>query len=317
MSAIASIITVGISPCWDLTCYGGQFQWGEHKVISHQELRPAGKALNISRALAWSGEENTAAGLWGKEDYEQLRSYWTELSRYTQRNFTVVPGKTRQNVTLVDTQLGREMHLRSASDLACPQALKKIAAELKKMVRSQSICVFAGALPAEPYLETVVEIIQSCHNKGARIVVDTQGQALAAIMAKQELWLIKPNLQELSDLVGYPVDNHKGSICRAAHSLLDRVEMILVSRGPEGALLVTSESTWHGYCPAAKTNALCTVGCGDYLLAGFLKGLLRKQEKNEALRMGLKFATAKAWNQTEEMKWSRVQRKIKVEIEHF
>ena len=51
------IITVGICPCWDITCYVDGVEWGDHKKITSQTFVPAGKALNISRALAWMGVE--------------------------------------------------------------------------------------------------------------------------------------------------------------------------------------------------------------------------------------------------------------------
>ena len=41
--------------------------------IDEQVVRPAGKALNVSYALAWMGGESVAAGLWGREDYDEMR----------------------------------------------------------------------------------------------------------------------------------------------------------------------------------------------------------------------------------------------------
>jgi fructose-1-phosphate kinase PfkB-like protein len=57
-----------------------------------------------------------------------------------------------------------------------------------------------------------------------------------------------------------------------------------------------------------------TVGCGDYLLAGFLKGLMSKSDTNDALAKATQAATAKAWSWTEDKVWLEVRRKIKVEI---
>ena len=59
-----SIITVGLSPAWDITCRGKNLNWGGHENIDEQTITPAGKALNVSKALAWMGRESIAAGLW-------------------------------------------------------------------------------------------------------------------------------------------------------------------------------------------------------------------------------------------------------------
>jgi fructose-1-phosphate kinase PfkB-like protein len=52
-----SIITVGLSPAWDILCYGEGLEWGLHREIKTTKFQPAGKALNISQALAWMGKK--------------------------------------------------------------------------------------------------------------------------------------------------------------------------------------------------------------------------------------------------------------------
>ncbi len=79
MKKTSKIVTVGLCPSWDTVCRFDGIEWGEHKLAGSSSCRPAGKALNISRALAWMGEENTAAGLWGRDDYEQMRKAMREL----------------------------------------------------------------------------------------------------------------------------------------------------------------------------------------------------------------------------------------------
>ena len=52
MSTNVPIVTVGLSPAWDVTCVGRELDWDTHPKIDQQRFRPAGKALNISRTLA-------------------------------------------------------------------------------------------------------------------------------------------------------------------------------------------------------------------------------------------------------------------------
>ena len=66
------VITIGLSPAWDVTCFGRNLDWDLHQDIDEQSIRPAGKALNVSKALAWMGQQNIAAGLWGRDDYQLL-----------------------------------------------------------------------------------------------------------------------------------------------------------------------------------------------------------------------------------------------------
>ena len=266
-----TIITVGISPSWDIACYAADCQWGRHQVIERQTVTPAGKALNVSRALGALGRRSIAAGLWGKDDLPKALAGLRSAPKIEPR-FTAVPGQTRRNITLIDTGRRREMHLRSPNPLATPQNLRRLTRDLARMVGPQTICLFSGAVPDDA-VEDFVRIVRTCRAKGARIVVDTSGPALSAIVDAGGLWAIKPNVEELAGLLGRSIADRPEEIIRAARTLADRVDLVLVSRGRRGAMAVTADYAIAR--AAAKIPAVChTVGCGDTLLAGFLDGYL-------------------------------------------
>lgn len=308
-----SIITVGLSPAWDITCRGRGLDWGLHKDIDEQTIQPAGKALNISRALAWMGEKNIAAGLWGREDNEQMLKAMRSLRRFVKVKMTAVAGSTRQNITVVDTANNREMHLRNRSELASKKALRKLEADLRATVHKGSVCVFAGAMPQDELVGDVVRIIKSCRECGAKIVVDTNGDALKLIVETGAAWLIKPNVEELCELVGEQVGDNPAGLAKAGRKLLDRVATVLISRGQKGSVVVTKDGAWQGRC-VGRRRVLSTVGCGDYLLAGFLKGLKDKFDAGSALETAIKVATARAWGWTDKMSWLDAQSKIKGQV---
>jgi len=314
MKVRGKIITVGISPAWDITCRGKDFEWGAHKDIDEQIIRPAGKALNVSKALAWMGEKSTAAGLWGRQDYEQMLEYMRPLRGLVEIKRTAVAGWTRRNITVVDTANVREMHLRSESRLASAKTLRRLKTDLRKVVHKDSVCVFAGVMPVDEVLDQVIEIAEACRSMGARIVLDTYGRALKRMFEAGLAWSIHPNVEELRELLGVQVRDNPVSLTKAARRLLQRAEVVLISRGEKGGVLVTKEGAWQGKC-AGRAKVLSTVGCGDYLLAGFLKGLKDGSGLGAALETAIKVATARAWGRTERQKWYRVQRRIEVRLE--
>jgi len=324
MRVSGKIITVGLCPSWDTICLLDGIEWGEHKTVSSASSRPAGKALNISRALAWMGEENIAAGLWGRDDFEQMLKATRALKKFVKIKMTAVEGGTRRNITVVDTVNDREMHLRNRSELASRKALRKLEDDLREIVHRGSVCVFAGAMPedssrrsstgAGEFVGDGVRIIKSCKECGAKIVVDTNGDALKRILETGAVWLIKPNVEELRELLGEQVTDSPAGLVRAGRKLLDKVEVILISRGKKGAIVVTKKGAWQGRC-IGRGRVLSTVGCGDFLLAGFLKGLKDKSDAGSALGTAIKAATARAWGWTEGKSWSRVLREIKAGVE--
>jgi 1-phosphofructokinase family hexose kinase len=314
MDRYSSIITVGLCPSWDTVCRFDGIEWGEHKTVSSADSRPAGKALNISRALAWMGEKNIAAGLWGRDDFPQMIKAMRLLKGLVKVKMTPADGGTRRNVTVVDTLNNREMHLRNRSELASKKALRQLEADLGAIVKKGSICVFAGMMPKDEFLVDVVRIIKSCRQRGAEIVLDTYGNALKRILDTNAVRMIKPNVEELRELLGEQVTDSAAALARAGRKLLDTVEFVVISRGKKGGVVVTNKGTWHGRC-VGRSRVLSTVGCGDFLLAGFLKGLKDKSDASYALRTAIKVATARAWGRIEGTSWSSVLREIKVVVD--
>ena len=314
MNRYSSIITVGLCPSWDTVCRFDGIEWGEHKTVSSADSRPAGKALNISRALAWMGEKNIAAGLWGRDDFQQMTKAMRPLEGLVKVKMTPAEGGTRRNITVVDTVNNREMHLRNRSELASKKALRKLEADLKAIVNKGSVCVFAGVMPEDEFVGDVVRIIKSCRQRGAGIVVDTYGDALKRILETGAVRMIKPNVEELRELLGEQITDSPAALVRAGRKLLDKVDVVVISRGKKGGIVVTNKGAWKGRF-VGGSRVLSTVGCGDFLLAGFLKGLKDRSDVCNALGTAIKVATARAWGWTEGKSWPQALRGIKVAVE--
>jgi 1-phosphofructokinase family hexose kinase len=311
MAKEISIITVGLSPAWDITCRGRNLTWNLHQHINEQTVNPAGKALNVSKALAWMGRKNIAAGLWGRDDYQQMatavRRQWPLITL----KMTTVSGGTRQNVTVVDTAKNKDMHLRNKSQLASKKTITRLRTDLAAIVRSGSVCVFAGTMPDGQLLNDVAALVELCRDRGARIVLDTSGNALSRIVGRGYAWLIKPNVEELRKLLDEPIKDGPKSLARAGRGLLNNVEIVLISRGAKGSVVVTKDGAWQARC-LGRRKLMSTVGCGDCLLAGFLKRLEDNFDIGSALNTATKVATAKAWGWMETGSWPGESRQIKI-----
>jgi fructose-1-phosphate kinase PfkB-like protein len=206
------------------------------------------------------------------------------------------------------------MHLRAQSQLASRESLKKLAADLRQIVRKESIVVFAGSMPDGPLLGDCLSIIAKVRDTGAKVAVDTSGNALAKIVRLKGIWLIKPNIKEFRELLGRYVPNTAGEIAKAARKLSDNVHLILVSRAAKGAIAVTPDKALQTEVARPLAKVTTTVGCGDYLLAGFLAQMHRGNDLRLALAKAVKLATAKAYGFTEILTWPQADRKIKTRV---
>jgi 1-phosphofructokinase len=262
------------------------------------------------------GDRSVAAGLWGRDDYDEMRRAVERVGGRIDVQMTAVAGRTRQNITVVDTINRREMHLRRRSVLASDSSLRQLNDDLKKLVREGDVCVFAGAMPAGELLEPVVNLVRTCHGAGAQVAVDTYGPALQSIVEAGLPWLISPNVEELRGLLGVAVEDTPEQLAKAGRTLLGGMEMVLTSRGEKGALIVAKAGAWTGHS-STQGKVLSTVGCGDYLLAGFLAGFCETGDPSAALAKGLKVATARAWGWTESELWPRAEKEIAVAVERL
>lgn len=77
-------------------------------------------------------------------------------------------------------------------------------------------------------------------------------------------------------------------------------------------MAVTKQTGFH--CRIKNHHPVVhTVGCGDYLLAGFVS-VLDSVDISQKLSTGVKLATAKAWGWTGLKPWLEVEKDIEVEV---
>ena len=116
----------------------------------------------------------------------------------------------------------------------------------------------------------------------------------AAVKARP--WIVKPNLDELSELAGRRL-SRLGDVLHAAEPLTEWCEHVLVSLGRNGALLVSRQGAhpggqaWHAR-ESRRVSAVHTVGCGDALLAGFLSACACGKTLPEATRFAVACGSA-------------------------
>jgi fructose-1-phosphate kinase PfkB-like protein len=107
---------------------------------------------------------------------------------------------------------------------------------------------------------------------------------------KARPWIVKPNLEELSELAGRRL-SRANEILEAAARLTEWCEHVLVSLGRNGALLVSRKGAWRAR-DSRRVSAVHTVGCGDALLAGFLSACARGKSLPEATRFAVACGSA-------------------------
>lgn len=321
-----SIITIGLNPAVDCILECPDFQVGEHQHARPIARIAAGKAVNVSRALALQDTDTIATGFMGTEELEFFHEQL--LAAGPGRilcHFVEVGGKTRENISIVDPKRQVETHLRLSGFTVTPNEAAILKDKLTHDLHPGDIAVFSGSLCEGLEPEYLGELIDLCTKTGVKVALDSNGAALLQVMNRpRKVWLLKPNLEELRTLVGREIPNATSMVRDAARQLLPHADIILTSRGAAGAVLLTQTqlATPTGSSPGPElalcgkslspTHAQRTLGCGDYLLAGFIARYLTSNSLEEAFRWGLAFASARAFSTTtEEVELPKVRALIK------
>jgi 6-phosphofructokinase 2 len=105
------------------------------------------------------------------------------------------------------------------------------------MTPAPTYLVASGSLPPGVPDDFYAKVARVGHDLGARVVIDTSGAALQAAAAAG-VYLLKPNLRELGQLVGEPMeDDDRQEAAVRAMVTAGRCDVLVVSLGAGGVLL--------------------------------------------------------------------------------
>ena len=287
------IITVTLNPAIDRITEVADFHVGDVQKAPAAHVYPAGKGVNVARALSCMGKDVTAIALLGAESasfFNSIKDICTLDSDFSYGRITtewiLTNTPTRTNNTFIDPIRSTETHIREVVDIKEPFPKEEVSKAISKHCQSGDVLVFAGSLPTNAIGEDLADLVRFYRQKGAKVVVDTSGPALnSAIQASPTL--IKPNLSELQELVGHKFYT-KSEIIAAAReiSLTHNIPYVVVSMGEEGAIMVADKAYDAMFMLRLSQNQLHAVGCGDTMVAALAEQLLVNASPEDMLKHG-------------------------------
>ena len=285
--ATSRVVTLTLNPALDMTVRADG--WQPNTVNSGQDmhLSAGGKGVNVASFLADWGVNVTATGLLGAENAESFEALFR--SKHIEDAFLRVPGSTRVGVKIVDHAKQETTDINLPGLQATPELLKELEAKLDELTASHDVFVLAGSLP--PGIESgyYAQLVAKLRAAGKFVALDTSGAALNAVLNAETLPnLVKPNNHELSAALGREL-NSEQDLLDAAQTLLKRgVELVAISQGEEGALLVTRGEIVKARPP--RVQVVSTVGAGDAMVAGLIASYLERLPLADAARRATSFS---------------------------
>lgn len=281
------IVTLTPNPSIDRTVSVPGLEHGAVNRATSSRIDPGGKGINVARALTANDTESLAVLPVGGPEGHLLQ----ELLERSGTAYTAVPigGTTRMNLAIIEPG-GTTTKLNEPGPSLTPQELDALFVALDApLSRGAGWVVGCGSLTPGSPEHLYADLVRRSHAGGARVAIDSSGLPLtAAVAAGPDL--VKPNHEELEELVGRPLDT-LGDVRDAARRLVrDGIGTVLVSLGRHGAMLVTADALAHA--SARIERPISTVGAGDSLLAGYLHAVCRGAGPVDALAAGVAWGAA-------------------------
>jgi len=285
---MACILTLTMNPAIDVST-------SVERVTSTRKLRcalarrdPGGGGINVARVVRRLGARAVAVYPAGGAIGRLLR----ELVDAEDVDSVTVPirEETREDFTALETSTGKQFRfvlegprLAGAEWMAC---LETFAAQPNR----PDLIVVSGSLPPgvpDDFYARVAEIARAWE---IRLALDCAGPALKAAL-EHGVYLVKPNLGELAELVGAPLPDEASRIaaCRRL-TAAGQAEAVALTLGADGALLVTADGAWRA--APMEIEAVSAVGAGDSFLGGMAWALASGRPLDEAFRYGMAAGSA-------------------------
>lgn len=245
-----------------------------------------GKAIDVSWILGQLSVPSRALGFAAGPNGLRMESMLRE--RGVETDFTWVEGESRLNTVLVVPNEGQSTITTSSLNVS-PGHVAEFRAQYQAALEDASCVVMGGSLPAGVPTEFYAGAIEQAHVSNVPVIFDSSGPSLSDGLKKHPA-LIKPNLSELADLIGY-IPESQNEVQQAAEKLCKEFGTnVIVTLGEIGAIAVFSDASY--FIHPVPLPVVSSAGAGDGVLAGMALAYSRKEPLENGLRYGFALAGA-------------------------
>lgn len=280
------ILTVCPNPSIDCTIELDSLNVGKLNRIDNKVETYSGKALNVAIGVARLGGDVEATGFMF-ELHKKLFEHNLDIEN-VKHDFVLNRGSARVNYKIIDKK-SMLTEINDKGENVERNKQTELLQKVKSLSKKAEVVVVSGSLPkgVEPtYYNELVKSIED----GCKIIVDTERDNMLEATMDREIFMAKPNLNELEAFYGLPVRT-KRDMVRASKIYFDRgVKNVLVSLGRDGALLTNGTESF--FCRSENVAVNSTVGAGDSMVSAYSVGLVKGVNTEELLKMAVAAGTA-------------------------
>jgi 1-phosphofructokinase len=279
------IATVTLNPAIDMTTKADGFQTNTVNRGQTMQFDAGGKGVNVASFLADYGYATAVTGFLGQENagiFEQLFA-----RKRIEDHFVRIAGSTRIGVKIVDEANQQTTDINMPGLVPTTGAMNALLEKIEELAASNDWFALSGNLPPGMPTTIYATIITQLKRHGKQVILDTSGEALReGVLAGPTI--VKPNADELQQLTGHSITDEV-ALEQAARQLLDNgIQLVVISMGERGAMLVDAATTLLAVPPSVKVKS--TVGAGDAMVAGLIAGQVQGLSLSDCARLATAFS---------------------------
>jgi len=253
-------------------------------------VNAGGKGINVARIAQRLGVETIVSGFAGGSGgafiVKNLRSDGVLT------DFVPIEEEPRVCINIVNRRAKQQTRVDEPGPLVTPSELRALRAKWRELLAKSQAAILSGSTPRGVPSNIYAELIAVARQARVPTILDAKDGVLAEGVKALPL-MIKPNMDELSNLMGRPIQDANEALAASQEVADTGVSIVLTSMGGRGAVAATrKQGLWMATPP--KIDYVSSVGCGDALVGGFVAASLGGRRFEECLRWGMAAAAANA-----------------------
>lgn len=285
------IVTLTLNPSIDGAATAERVR-PTHKIrTTGDRYDPGGGGINVARVIVELGGAALPVYPAGGATGGVLDELMIERGLAFRR--VAIAGHTRISHAVFETETGLEYRFVPEGPAISPGEWLEILAVIDGL--DFDWLVASGSRPPGLPDDCLVSLVHRCRERGAHLVLDSSGPALAANLAVGGLALVKPSHGEFRALTGLPLATPEDTASAALDLVrAGKADIVAVTMGHEGALLATADGTLFRRAPAVQVQS--ATGAGDSFVGAMTLALARGERPEAAFLAGMAAGSATVMN---------------------
>lgn len=268
--------TITLNPAVDMLTKAENFSLGKLNRTKEATFVVGGKGINISILLNNIEKKTEALGFVAGFTGDFIKNELNKLG--VAYNFVETKGATRINMKL---KTETETEINGQSSDVDEKNIQDFFKKIDNLTEKDTVFL-SGNIIGGMTVDHFKEIAKKVSEKKATLVVDSNKELVLDTL-QYKPFVVKPNEFELGEMFGVTINSVEEILIYAKKLQEKGAKNVLVSRGGDGAILLTENSEVYEV-NVAKGKIVSTVAAGDSMLAMFVAKYDETKDYQEALR---------------------------------